>query len=192
MDRKKVIIVCFVLVAVLYVVSLGVGFGSNTKEDPLSGGKSGSWTRLLDNLLGPFAPHLDVARLTCGGQPAGQLFSLTQARGSCSIEIPPAEGKKYRKGTLQFTGGATPRIYVHSDKDHCKVRTGEIGPGLALKVTYINKGESLEDPNCWLEHSDPAEPLRVVALEGGGTLTLERQCNGCDARDPKAVSLRLQ
>lgn len=196
MDCKKIGIVGFAVMAGLSFIATGAGMKLDKKTQPSLNNIAGHWIPRLDPLVAPFAPPLEISGLLCNGRPAGQFFSLTPSRTNCRVEIPPDQTKSHRQGTLQFKTeprpGAPPlQVYLRSDKEHCDFSSAEIGPALALKITFSPKENPEPKEDCWTKHADPEKPLRFVVLKAGGLLFLDRQCDGCGLSDARIVWLRI-
>ncbi len=185
---KRLFIVALVVLALLYLAALAVGFHMNASQPSNPSATQDSWVARATGWLSGFGPRLDLSRLRCDDQPADRPITLTQARQSCAMHIPGAgaEGPKYRKASVRVSdAGAGVYVWASFQKDGPFKQGADpncfpqepLPAGLKLKLKY-EPGKKQEGAtwSCWLRKR-PGEPVDLVALSDGGTLTLT--CEGC-------------
>ncbi|MGH8521894.1 MAG: hypothetical protein ACREU9_10860 [Gammaproteobacteria bacterium] len=183
--RQKFIIAGLLIIAVLFVGGIGAGIRFNKSGEANPTDKPKPWTKVLGAMLEPFGPKLDVTGLRCNNQPVAAGFALTQAAPECTIAVPPAEDD-YRKATLHLLDQGVKVYLPCEDKNRpCKNNVNPNAPP-GFKVIYVESGESI--PQYWISQ-ESNESVRLVALEEGGTLTLE--CDVCTAQN-RSVRLRFE
>lgn len=189
MSRNRVVIVVLALIAVLYVISLGLGFRLNVESPSLPSRSEvkESWVSLLGDPLSIFAPP---NLLKCNGQAVGEPFELTHRESECKVKVPGPGSERTEKAKLQvLTKGVA--VYERSNSasatPECKTEA-ELKGALRVKWEYLPDGRERRTPPCWRERK-AGELMEIKVTGDGGTLTLA--CEGCRGRDPRFVRLRL-
>jgi hypothetical protein len=164
MDKKKIVILGLIVLAVLFFTGIGAGLApkerqpkskekDKQKDEYIAGQKEGGgWEQSLGRLMAPFAPPLDVPRLLRLTSPieckiAEKLIELSKSKKSCVIDIPkfpPSDDEDYRKA---------------------KISLMEQGP--RVTVAYKPRGKEEADHPLTFE-----EPIDLVVLKKGGLLTI--------------------
>lgn len=185
--KQKIIIAGLVIIALLFVGGIGAGIRFNKSEEASPTDKPKPWTEVLGAMLEPFGPKLDLNGLRCNNQPVAASFALTQEAPACTISVAPAEDD-YRKATLHFLDRGFKVYLPCEDPDGlpCKnnVSLEDSPPG--IQVIYVESGEN--KPRHWISQ-ELNEPVRLVALDDGGTLTLK--CDVCEKQN-RSVRLRFE
>ena len=211
---KKGFIILLVILAVLYIASLGMGVVLNSSEevdlDALQK-RAGGW---IGRQMDAFADRLDLGGLQCGGASVADGFALKAGadENECTLDFEPGldDDDEFVKTELRFTplstqerekAGQPPTVYVNGclPEDDDAVSSGaddaESEPVVEtlrpyrLQVTYVPKGESADDPPCWLKRE---LPLSLTVTRGGGTLTLTLVCTNCGDGASREAKLRLK
>jgi len=211
---KRFFIVAIIVLAVLYLVALGVGFQMNRDDFSLADVQKSWFSKVGGWIAGPW-PRLDLKQLNCIYQPAGtgmvkvqpadRLIALTEAKPSCSISIPPVDphGPKYRKTSVSVLGGgASLFVFARFDKTYFPEAKRssdcfydrDLPKGFRLMLKYQPTRKQEGDLwSCWLR-KQAGEAADFMAMRDGGTLTLTCVgcCARCDAGRPKELRLRLK
>lgn len=213
MRQRRLFFIALVVLALLYFTGLGFGLKFNADEPKNASATQDSWVAGIGRWLEPFGPRVDWRGLSCvsrpgeAGQSATRIFTLTEARPSCSVVIPAVrsdDGEEYRKGSLEVVGAGNAAVYVlasydekdfkKKDKDPNCYFEEQVPAGFKLKVKYEPE-EAAEGSRwtCWLRKAKN-EPVRLVVMEDGGTLTVtcEGCCEGCDPQGRRVLRLRLK
>lgn len=212
---KKGFIILLVILAVLYIASLGMGVAINSSDEAdldklkrRAGGKIGA-------LFEAFADRLELRGLQCNGEAVAGSFTLNFSGGgreSCELVFNPdlEDDDDYVKTELrlaprpagQASGGAaaTPTVYLDAgftekefpkserDEARCKLE-GEKLDAFRLEVRYTPSDEPKTDWSCSLEQD---LPLSLTVTRGGGTLALTLVCDECGNRDTRKAALRMK
>lgn len=162
MDRKKLVIVGLIVVALLFLGALGATLvpkreeGMKSEQYIVRSKQRQGWDQSLGDWLAPFGPSLDIDRLLrkSGCRRTGRTILLTQAKASCVIKIGKADDDEpYRKGTLRRVG---------------------TGPAVRVKYTPLGKQTAKQD----LTKTNAS--VRLAVLKEGGVLEL--RCSSCSSR----------
>ena len=197
MDKKKIIIIVAVLglVAVLYLVALGVGLGANDGGGVSLSSIERSIGGRIERMLGGLSPRVRVNRLYCNRQRVSESFRLTKDDSTCSFDIASSE-ERYRKAALELVGETHP-IWLKSSKpedtdyklnNNC-VPYSQVSGTPRLEVVFEPKGEDDSGDVCWIRQS-PNRPVGFVVMSKGATLTLE--CKGCSEDPRRELTLRMK
>jgi hypothetical protein len=146
MTGPKFFIIILVLLAVLFIVGVGIGLRQNDAQPDARNFSPPDWTSSLGDWL---SPSLDLTTVqTVAGaclQAAQKTFTLA-ANSNCKLQV-PAASKKYRKVKLHLVTGAS------------------------VDVSYSSP---TNDPN--LKQKDLVwpgkDPQTLLVLAGGGSIVL--------------------
>ena len=196
MDKKKIIIIVAVLglIAVLYLIALGVGLGANDGGGVSVSSIERSIGGRIDRMLGGLSPRVSVDRLYCNRQRISENFRLTKGDSDCSIDIPSSD-ERYRKAALELVGQVHP-IWLKSSKpedtdyklnNNC-VPYSQVSGTPRLEVVFEPKGEDDSGDPCWIRQSRD-RPVSFVVMEKGAKLTLE--CKGCSEDPRRELTLKM-
>jgi hypothetical protein len=147
MTASRLFIAVLILVALLFVVGIGIGLRQNDAQPDPHNFSPPDWSNSLSDWL---SPSLDLKTVqTVAGtclQVGTKTFDLA-AGSNCKLQVPSAR-QKYRKAKLHLLTGA------------------------AVKVVYTSPPN--EDPNLSKQElSWPGkDPQSLLVLEGGGNLNL--------------------
>lgn len=178
MGKNKLVIGCLIFIAVFFFIGLGTGLipkqdgglsdqsSSKDKTTVASQYAKGGWMKMMDNLFAPFATPLDINRLTFSCKRSGDTFYLTQGSPSCKITIPKSD-ENYRKGKLRLKG-----------------------QGAQVEFAYKPANGEAQDPAKWPSENGQEDPIRLVALEDGGTVSLK--CLNCDEQTHRSVRVKIE
>ena len=165
MDRNKVIIGGLIVIALLFFLGLGTGFVLNTEEEPdPSDYRPSGWIKVMDSLLAPFGPSLDLDRLKPQAhcRSLGKtVYILNKRSPTCDINIEAADD--YQKATLNLTGSE----------------------GAQVRVAY--EPSDGEEP---MTKTLPTDDIRLAVLQEGGSLGL--QCKNCGEGDGLTVRVEFK
>jgi len=210
---KRLLIVGLVILALLYLIALGVGVPRNAQMSINLATIKNSWVSMLGRWLASSGPRLNLTGLVCSPktpgattarpQPADGPISLTAANPSCAIAFRPvgSDERAYRKTSVRIEGRAS--LYIFSSFDEKQFpKTGrdpqcflnKPPAGFKLKVIYTpNAKQKGKLWSCWLRKG-PDETADIVVMRDGGelTLTCEGCCASCNAGRPRVLRLRLE
>jgi len=150
MTGPRIFIIILVLLAVLFIVGMGIGLRQNDAQPDKGKFSPPDWASSLDWL----SPSLDLTTVqvvagTCLQAP--QKTVTLQAGSKCELQV-PAASQKYRKVKLHLVTGAS------------------------VKVTYTTstQGDPNLSPEQDLEWSqqDRKDPKSLAVLTGGGRIAL--------------------
>ena len=188
MSRNKVVVMILLFFAGLHLLSLAIGLHYNIESEgqPSRDEIKNSWVSYLQNPLLCFTPNL----LRCNDQPVDEIFSLTEHKNQCEIEIPGSKkGIVLAKLNILQQGV---EVYVRSNSSklpsNC-MSNSQFKPGLILKYDYSHEGNSRAEQDCWIVQ-DNKESIIQVVLRDGGNLILT--CDGCSKDSEKQIQLILE
>lgn len=176
---KRTLLICGFLTATLFLFSFGAALLPKKYPDVLADNEeidieaakaaareygNATWMKILDTLLAPFVPSLEMSRLEgslCQRQ--GAWYRLDASSRSCTIEISPAD-QTFAQATLRLKGTQ----------------------GAVVRINY-KSADSTENLPWPEEGEDPQEPVKLIVGQQGGALTFA--CTNCSAS--RAVWLKL-
>lgn len=214
MDSKKIFVIVLVILAVLYLASLGAGIAFNRQNEVnierlqrRAEGRTGA-------LFEFFAERLELRTLECNGKKVADRFTLDFSGNdtdTCMLALSPKleDDDDFRKTELRFaplpvnpSGGPDkpPTVYLaagyieenfpKADRDEGKCfLTSEPPEAFRLEVTYTPSDDPATDWGCWLQRD---LPLKITVTKGGGTLKLELVCDDCGDRNHRRALLRMK
>jgi hypothetical protein len=199
-------ILLVVVAVVLYAGALTLGlFTNQTREAPSADQSGRDWLVSLNGMTARFAPHVDLKRLRCNGQPVSRPFRLTHAAQLCELDVPGSADEDYRQTTLELLpgeGGAKPGVYIRAKYEQgrfpveqrnpasCFLDGEELPHAFRLEVRLAAEDEDLNDPwECWLQHK-AEDSVSLTVMQEGGRITL--RCAGCDDDTRREIRARMK
>lgn len=211
---KKSFIIVLVLLAVLYLASLGMGVAFNRSgESDLDAlqRRAGGW---VGGIFESLADRLDLRRLRCNGESVADGFTLdvtSRDTHECVLVLDPglendddfvkteirlaprpasSSGETAKPPAFYldagFTGEQFPRRSPHTDD--CTFDEEDLD-AYSLRISYTPDDDPDTDWRCWLRRE---LPLSLTVTRGGGTLSMSLECRDCGNRAQRKVKLRMK
>ncbi|WPD22660.1 MAG: hypothetical protein SD837_21050 [Candidatus Electrothrix scaldis] len=197
-NKRNLIILGSVLTAVYFaILTLGIHNGGK-KTSGLDEVKEYQWPALINKLLAPFAPAVNLAKIECNGHPAQELFVLNAQQQSCTMELTPGlEGdEKFWKTEVRLSHENEQDLKVfikvpYKDDPPSEKCETEIAPSpFSLTVEYTYDGQT-GDNICWLS-PDEKDQISLTVMKDEDKPTLTLSCVGCTEENRRKIKLKMK
>lgn len=213
---KKAFIIVLVILALLYIASLGMGVAFNSSGNVNLDGLQRRAGGAIGRAFEAFADRLDLGSLACNGQRVADGFALdvtSKDTHECVLALDPGleDDDEFVKTEIRpaprpassssgqaaqppavylfanFTGDEFPQRSPHTDD--CEFSEGSLD-AFNLVIKYEPDDASGSDGwSCWLRRE---LPLSLTVTRAGGTLTMTLTCRDCGNRPQRKVALRMK
>ena len=185
MDKKKIVIVVLVILAVLFFSGVAGNLVPKKQEGANKDTyKGGGWETTLGEWMAPFTSSLNVKKLLRNStdcksrtyQNKHKVILLSKTNNTCVIHIPKLKDEKYSKGKLSLVlvGSEVPNVTVQYVPDGKSEKDDDYKP-ISFKPDKANK---------------PVKAFSFVVLEKGGKLIVK--CEGCFAKQDQIIRVKFE